>query len=66
MLQTIFRFQAQDLAASLKSIWEKKDEVKFLCCLKIAFMLFSGNLSNDVFGGVISTYFVYAAALHLL
>ena len=29
-------------------------------------MLFSGNLSNDVFGGVISTYFVYTAVLHLL
>jgi len=26
-------------------------------------MLFSGN---DIFGGVISTYFVYAAVLHLL
>jgi len=24
MLQTIFRFQAQDFAASLKSIWEKE------------------------------------------
>jgi len=34
--------------------------------LKIAFMLFSGNLSNDIFGRVISTYFVYAAILHLL
>ena len=44
----------------------KRDKVKFLCCLKIAFMLFSGNLSNDIFGGVISTYFVYAAVLHLL
>ena len=29
-------------------------------------MLFSGNLSNDIFGGLISTYFVYAAVLHLL
>jgi len=29
-------------------------------------MLFSGNLSNDIFGGVIGTYFVYAAVLHLL
>jgi len=29
-------------------------------------MLFFGNLSNDIFGGVISTYFVYAAVLHLL
>jgi len=29
-------------------------------------MLFSGNLSNDIFGGVISTSFVYAAVLHLL
>jgi len=24
MLQTIFRFRTQDLAASLKSMWEKK------------------------------------------
>jgi len=29
-------------------------------------MLFSGNLSNDIFGVVISAYFVYAAVLHLL
>jgi len=29
-------------------------------------MLFSGNLSNDIFGGVVSTYFVYTAVLHLL
>jgi len=29
-------------------------------------MLFSGNLSNNICGGVISTYFVYAAVLHLL
>jgi len=29
-------------------------------------MLFSGNPSNDIFGGVISTYFVYTAVLHLL
>jgi len=42
MLQIIFRFRTQDLAASLKSVWER-DEVKFLCCLKIAFMLFSGK-----------------------
>jgi len=55
----------QDLAASLKSIWER-DQVKFLRCLKITFMLFSGNRSNDIFGGVISTYFVYAAVLHFL
>jgi len=44
----------------------KKDKVKFLRCLKIAFMLFSGNLSNNIFEGVINTYFVYAAVLHLL
>jgi len=29
-------------------------------------MLFSGNLSNGIFEGVISTYFVYTAVLHLL
>jgi len=56
MLQTIFRFRKQDLAASLKSIWER-DKVKFLCCLKIAFMLFSGNLSKNIFRVVINTYF---------
>jgi len=43
----------------------KRDKVKFLC-LKIVFMLFSGNLSNDIFGAVISTCFVYTALLHLL
>jgi len=40
--------------------------VKFRRIFKITFMLFSRNLSNDIFGGVISTYFVYAAVLHLL
>jgi len=40
--------------------------LKFLCCLKITYMLFSGNLSNDIFGGVISTHFVYAAVLPFL
>jgi len=29
-------------------------------------MLFFGNLSNDIFGGVISTYFVNAAVLHFI
>ena len=29
-------------------------------------MLFSGNLSNDIFRRVISTYFMYAAVLHFL
>jgi len=29
-------------------------------------MLFSENLSHDIFGGIISTYFVDAAVLHLL
>jgi len=29
-------------------------------------MLFSRNLSNDIFGGGICTYLVYVAVLHLL
>jgi len=29
-------------------------------------MLFSENLSNDIFGGAISTYFMCTAVLHLL
>jgi len=29
-------------------------------------MLFTRNLLNYIFGGIISTYFVYAAVLHLL
>jgi len=72
ILQTVcytnhFQISDTDLAASLKSISEsgKKRRSK-IPLFENRFYALPGNLSNDIFGGLIRTYLVYAAVLHLL